>query len=143
MALPKPWRKRSVMSRVLLAGVSPMSSVNRVKTESPYIKILLLPNISESLPNGTRKTADERMYDVTTHPICTAFMLKSFPMEGSTIFVDDIMNGGRNALIAEAIKAVLFSECSAYIYLLSPLTQINSEEYKGAPSILKQVHCLT
>ena len=66
--------------------------------------------MSESLPKGTRNTADERMYDVTTHPICTAFMLKSFPIEGSTIFVDEIMNGGRKALIAEAIKAVLFNE---------------------------------
>ena len=92
--------------------------------------------MSESRPKGTRNIADDRMYDVTTHPISTAFMLKSLPIEGSTIFVDDTMNGVRNALIADEISATLLNELSVCINSLL-IPEISYKPAESIYSILK------
>jgi hypothetical protein len=70
----------------------------------PYVKILFLPCISATLPNGTRKTADANIYEVATQPIKTASIDNSCPIEGSAIFTEDPIKGVRNEAIVAIIR---------------------------------------
>ena len=69
------------------------------KTEKPKVRTLFRPNISASLPKGTRNTAAESRYAVATHPINTAFIENSFPIEGSATFIEEPSQGVINAEI--------------------------------------------
>ena len=90
-----------------MVGIEAIARVKMLNRNIPMVNIFFLPTISESLPKGTRNIAEERIYEVTTHPVSTAFNSKSLAMAGKTIFVDETIKGVINPLIIAAMRATL------------------------------------
>jgi hypothetical protein len=68
-----------------------------VNVRIPTVKILFLPWISATLPNGTRNIAEAKRYAVATQLKEIASIKNSFPMEGSATLTDDTSKGVRKA----------------------------------------------
>ena len=61
--------------------------------------------MSANLPKGTRDTAAAKRYEVATQLNKTASVLNSFPMAGSAILTDEIINGVKKELNDAMIRA--------------------------------------
>ena len=92
IAPPIPWTTRKVMRRYEDVE-SAQSTDATMKTNTPMMKIFLLPRMSASRPNGTRKAAAASKYDVATQVSSTALIENSSDMEGRATLTADAMNG--------------------------------------------------
>lgn len=65
--------------------------------------------MSANLPKGTRNIATARRYDVAIQLRVMALMENSLPMEGRATLMEAPVNGVRNAVTTEIIRAVFLN----------------------------------
>jgi hypothetical protein len=96
IAAPIPWKIRKQIS--IMADLERIIEKEAtVNVRIPTVKILFLPWISATLPNGTRNIAEAKRYAVATQLKEIASIKNSFPMEGSATLTDDTSKGVRKA----------------------------------------------
>jgi hypothetical protein len=120
IALEIPWITRRTSSETILPEKT-ISVVVNVKSNNPSEKILFLPVISPSLPNGRRKIAEESRKLLITQPSWMALACRSFAMEGSARLTAEVMNGVRKAANTETSSTDFFDDESSVIAEFIPL----------------------
>jgi len=93
-----------------------------VNVRIPMVKILFLPWMSATLPNGTRNIAEAKRYAVVTQLKETAPIENSFPIEGSATLTDDTSKGVRKAATVVTSKVILFVKPLSISISLASLT---------------------
>jgi hypothetical protein len=77
-----------------------------VKKNIPNAKIFLLPYMSAILPIGTRNIAAARRNEVATQLNRTGSIKNSFPINGSAMFIEELINAVMKELRVVTNKAV-------------------------------------
>jgi hypothetical protein len=90
-AAPIPWRNRNTISQNP-DPASPHNIEERVKRIIPALNSFLIPDISPQRPTGSMSIAVESRKEVTIQLSDTAFRLKSSPIAGSAILIEEIRN---------------------------------------------------
>lgn len=106
-------------------GEKPQINEAMVKMINPQLKIFLRPQMSASLPKGTRKTAADSKKDVATQLKVTAFAENSLPIAGNAIFVAEPINGVTKAAKEVTIKVALSKDLvlNTFIFRIYSLYQ--------------------
>ena len=89
---------------------NPQRRDDKVKRIIPVRKIFFLPRISAARPNGIKKTAAVKIYEVAIQLKIMALQLNSAPMEGSATLIEDPIKGVRNEATDATSKAAFFCD---------------------------------
>jgi hypothetical protein len=94
--------------------------------------------MSAILPNGTRKTAEDKIYDVATQLKSSASIENSWPIEGNATFIEEDINGTKKAPIVEIISAIRLLSIITFSSFNYNIFSVNRQPaYNPIQSLLK------